>query len=162
MVIWYWADMQKCTLVWELRVVGWEVSYGAEYVPKNERGYTVIIQKTRRMLPTDEPVVSSSFNVTELGKILLTIDNPTTNKKKLVYRFKVLPCAGWWSSFVGSSEVEMCLVSFDLLVRNMFLGRANWCISIVVGQILILVPCFCVVYSHCFGDLFVPSKAILS
>lgn len=85
---------EKCTLVWELRVVGWEVSYCAEYVPNNERGYTVIIQKTRRMLPTDEPVVSSSFNVTELGKILLTVDNPTTKKKKLVYRFKVLPCAG--------------------------------------------------------------------
>ncbi|KAH6759337.1 Sec14p-like phosphatidylinositol transfer family protein [Perilla frutescens var. frutescens] len=85
---------EKCTLVWELRVVGWEVSYGAEYVPNNERGYTVIIQKTRRMLPTDEPVVSNSFNVTELGKILLTIDNPTTKKKKLVYRFKVTPCAG--------------------------------------------------------------------
>ncbi|KAL0326386.1 UNVERIFIED_CONTAM: Patellin-3 [Sesamum radiatum] len=82
---------EKCTLFWELRVVGWEVSYSAEYVPNAERGYTVIIQKSRRMLPTDEPVVSSSFNVTELGKILLTIDNPTAKKKKLLYRFKVLP-----------------------------------------------------------------------
>ncbi|KAL0437905.1 UNVERIFIED_CONTAM: Patellin-3 [Sesamum latifolium] len=82
---------EKCTLFWELRVVGWEVSYSAEYVPNAERGYTVIIQKTRKMLPTDEPVVSSSFNVAELGKILLTIDNPTAKKKKLLYRFKVLP-----------------------------------------------------------------------
>lgn len=71
--------------------MGWEVSYSAEYVPNAERGYTVIIQKTRKMLPTDEPVVSSSFNVTELGKILLTIDNPSAKKKKLLYRFKVLP-----------------------------------------------------------------------
>ncbi|KAL0314113.1 UNVERIFIED_CONTAM: Patellin-3 [Sesamum angustifolium] len=83
--------VNECTLFWELRVVGWEVSYSAEYVPNAERGYTVIIQKSRRMLPTDEPVVSSSFNVTELGKILLTIDNPTAKKKKLLYRFKVLP-----------------------------------------------------------------------
>ncbi|KAI3464328.1 hypothetical protein Pfo_020991 [Paulownia fortunei] len=83
---------EKCTLVWELRVVGWEVSYGAEYVPNAERGYTVIIQKTRKMLPTDEPVVSNSFNISELGKILLTIDNPTVKKKKLLYRFKVKPC----------------------------------------------------------------------
>ncbi|KAK4413379.1 Patellin-3 [Sesamum alatum] len=82
---------EKCTIIWELRVVGWEVSYSAEYVPNAERGYTVIIQKTRKMLPTDEPVVSNSFNITELGKILLTIDNPTTKKKKLLYRFKVLP-----------------------------------------------------------------------
>ncbi|KAL2231841.1 patellin-3 [Sesamum indicum] len=85
------CENEKCTLVWELRVVGWEVSYSAEYVPNAERGYTVIIQKTRKMLPTDEPVVSSSFNVTELGKILLTIDNPSAKKKKLLYRFKVLP-----------------------------------------------------------------------
>lgn len=86
-------SLQICTLVWELRVVGWETSYGAEYVPNNERSYTVIIHKTRKMLPTDEPVVSGTFNVTELGKILLTVDNPTTKKKRLVYRFKVVPCA---------------------------------------------------------------------
>ncbi|XP_057793642.1 patellin-3-like [Salvia miltiorrhiza] len=81
---------EKCTLCWELRVVGWEVRYGAEYVPNDERGYTVIVHKTRKMLPTDEPVVLGSFNVTELGKIFLTVDNTTTKKKKLVYRFKVL------------------------------------------------------------------------
>ncbi|KAG8378489.1 hypothetical protein BUALT_Bualt08G0142400 [Buddleja alternifolia] len=84
---------EKCTLVWELRVVGWEVSYSAEYVPNTERGYTVIIQKARKMVPTDEPVVSNGFNVNELGKILLTVDNPTAKKKKLLYRFKVLPYA---------------------------------------------------------------------
>ncbi|KAL3845666.1 hypothetical protein ACJIZ3_003069 [Penstemon smallii] len=81
---------EKCTLVWELRVVGWEVSYSAEYVPNAERAYTVIIQKARKMVPTDEPVVSNSFDISELGKILLTIDNPTAKKKKLLYRFKVV------------------------------------------------------------------------
>jgi len=84
---------EKCTLVWELRVVGWEVSYSAEYVPNTEHGYTVVIQKARKMVPTDEPVVSNSFNVSELGKILLTVDNPTSKKKKLLYRFKVFPLA---------------------------------------------------------------------
>ncbi|XP_051123539.1 patellin-3-like [Andrographis paniculata] len=82
---------EKCSLVWEVRVVGWEVRYGAEYVPNVEGGYTVIIEKRRKMVPTDEPVVRTSFNVTELGKILLTIDNPTSKKKKLLYRFKVMP-----------------------------------------------------------------------
>ncbi|KAL6512132.1 Patellin-3 [Orobanche gracilis] len=82
---------EKCTLVWEIRVLGWEVSYSAEYVPNADNGYTVIIQKTRKMLPFDEPVVSSSFNICELGKILLTIDNPTVKKKKLLYRYKVVP-----------------------------------------------------------------------
>lgn len=70
-------------------MVGWEVSYSAEYVPN--AGYTVIIDKTRKLLPTNEPVVSNSYNINELGKILLTIDNPTAKKKKLLYRFKVMP-----------------------------------------------------------------------
>ncbi|KZV37314.1 patellin-3-like [Dorcoceras hygrometricum] len=82
---------EKCTLVWELRVVGWEVSYCAEYIPDTKRRYTVIIQKTRKIAPTDEPVLSDNFSVSDLGKILLTIDNPTAKKKKLLYRFKVAP-----------------------------------------------------------------------
>ncbi|KAJ0233216.1 Patellin-5 [Hirschfeldia incana] len=85
---------EKCTIVWEIRVVGWEVMYGAEFVPENKEGYTVIIQKPRKMASGDEPVVSQSFKVGEVGKILLTVDNPTSNKKILIYRFKVkpLPC----------------------------------------------------------------------
>lgn len=80
-----------CLFVWELRVVGWEVSYSAEYVPNNESHYTIIIQKAKKMTPTDEPVISHSFKISELGKILLTIDNPTSKKKTLLYRFKVSP-----------------------------------------------------------------------
>ncbi|KAK9270180.1 hypothetical protein L1049_025756 [Liquidambar formosana] len=82
---------EKCIIVWELRVVGWEVSYSAEFVPNAEDMYTVIIQKATKMAPTDEPAVYNSFKVGELGKILLTIDNPTSKKKKLLYRFKVKP-----------------------------------------------------------------------
>ncbi|XP_022850271.1 patellin-3 [Olea europaea var. sylvestris] len=82
---------EKCIIVWELRVVGWEVSYSSEYVPNAEGGYTVIIEKARKMAATDEPVVSNSFKISELGKILLTVDNPTAKKKKLLYRFKVFP-----------------------------------------------------------------------
>ncbi|KAL1196069.1 Patellin-5 [Cardamine amara subsp. amara] len=82
---------EKCTIVWEIRVVGWEVSYGAEFVPENQEGYTVIIQKPRKMAAKDEPVVSQSFKVGEVGKILLTVDNPTSTKKMLIYRFKVKP-----------------------------------------------------------------------
>ncbi|XWS24765.1 hypothetical protein CRYUN_Cryun27aG0011800 [Craigia yunnanensis] len=82
---------ETCVLVWEIRVVGWEVSYGAEFMPNAKDSYTVIIQKPTKMTPKDEPVVSQSFKVGELGKILLTVDNPTTKKKKLLYRFKVKP-----------------------------------------------------------------------
>lgn len=72
-------------------MVGWEVSYNAEFKPDVEDAYTVIIQKATKMSPTDEPVVSNSFKVVELGKLLLTIDNPTLKKKRLLYRFKIKP-----------------------------------------------------------------------
>lgn len=88
-VIEIFITLQKCIIVWELRVVGWEVSYSAEFVPNIEEAYTVIIQKARKITATDEPVISQSFKVSELGKVLLTIDNPTSKKKKLLYRFKV-------------------------------------------------------------------------
>lgn len=88
-LIGHWDKLQKCILVWELRVVGWEVSYGAEFVPNAKDGYTVVIHKATKKAPSDEPVVSSSFKVAELGKILLTVDNPTSKKKKLLYRFKI-------------------------------------------------------------------------
>ncbi|CAN8235416.1 unnamed protein product [Cochlearia groenlandica] len=82
---------EKCEIVWEIRVIGWEVSYKAEFVPEEKDAYTVIIQKPRKMKASDEPVLTQSFKVNELGKVLLTVDNPTSKKKKLVYRFNVKP-----------------------------------------------------------------------
>ncbi|KAJ0561763.1 putative CRAL-TRIO lipid binding domain superfamily [Helianthus annuus] len=74
---------EKCTIVWDLRVVGWEVSYNVEYVSNDETNYTINIQKPKKMIAIDEPVISQSFKIKELGKILLTIDNPTPKKKTL-------------------------------------------------------------------------------
>ncbi|KAJ4835346.1 hypothetical protein Tsubulata_049208 [Turnera subulata] len=79
------------TLVWELRVVGWEVSYGAEFVPSADDGYTVIVSKARKVTATDEPVITDTFKVGEPGKIVLTLDNQTSKKKKLLYRSKTKP-----------------------------------------------------------------------
>ncbi|KAL0016207.1 hypothetical protein SO802_003276 [Lithocarpus litseifolius] len=78
-------------LVWEVRVVGWDVSYGAEFVPDEEGGYTVIVQKSRKIAPTDETVISNSFKVGGHGKVVLTFDNQTSKKKKLLYRSKTKP-----------------------------------------------------------------------
>lgn len=83
--------MQSCLLAWEVRVVGWEVSYGAEFVPSSEENYTVIIQKARKVASSEEPVVCNSFKIGEPGKVVLTIDNPTSKKKKLLYRLKIKP-----------------------------------------------------------------------
>ncbi|EEF36972.1 patellin-3 [Ricinus communis] len=79
---------EACLLTWEVRVVGWDVNYGAEFVPSAEQSYTVIIQKARKIGVTEEPVVCNSFKIGEPGKIVLTIDNPTSKKKKLLYRLK--------------------------------------------------------------------------
>ncbi|OAY23766.1 patellin-3 [Manihot esculenta] len=82
---------ERCLLLWELRVVGSEVSYGAEFVPSAEDGYTVIISKTRKISPSDEPVICDSFKISESGEVVLTIDNQTSKKKKLLYRTKTKP-----------------------------------------------------------------------
>ncbi|KAK4400867.1 Patellin-3 [Sesamum angolense] len=79
------------TLVWEVRVAGWDVSYGAEFVPSNEEGYTWIVQKSRKIGAADEQVVSCTFKIGEAGKVVLTFDNQTSKKKKLLYRSKTKP-----------------------------------------------------------------------
>ncbi|XP_077240394.1 patellin-3-like [Tasmannia lanceolata] len=79
---------EACLLIWELRVLGWDVSYCAEFVPSSEDGYTVIVHKTRKLIATDEPVLKNSFKIGEPGKIVLTIDNTTSKKRKLLYRSK--------------------------------------------------------------------------
>jgi hypothetical protein len=82
---------EACTLVWEVRVVGWDVTYGAEFVPSAEGGYTWIVQKSRKIGPADEQVISCSFKIGETGKVVLTFDNQTSKKKKLLYRTKTKP-----------------------------------------------------------------------
>ncbi|KAG7592637.1 CRAL-TRIO lipid binding domain [Arabidopsis thaliana x Arabidopsis arenosa] len=76
------------TLSWELRVLGADVSYGAQFEPSNEASYTVIVSKNRKIGLTDEPVITDSFKASEPGKILITIDNQTNKKKKVLYRSK--------------------------------------------------------------------------
>ncbi|THU49321.1 hypothetical protein C4D60_Mb06t08340 [Musa balbisiana] len=80
---------EKCLLVWELRVLGWEVTYGAEFVPRSENGYTVIVQKERKLVAADEPVLKGSFKIGEAGKIVLTVHNSASKRKKLLYRYKI-------------------------------------------------------------------------
>ncbi|RZC54080.1 hypothetical protein C5167_012923 [Papaver somniferum] len=82
---------ENCVVVWEVRVVGWEVSYCAEFVPDDEAGYTIIVQKTSKISSSDEPVICNNFKVGEPGKIVLTIENSSSKKKKVLYRSKTKP-----------------------------------------------------------------------
>jgi hypothetical protein len=85
------GNLQNCLLSWELRVIGWVVSYGAEFVPSSEGSYTVIIQKTRKVASSEEPVLCNNYKIGEPGKVVLTIDNSSSKKKKLLYRMKTKP-----------------------------------------------------------------------
>ncbi|XP_057427755.1 patellin-3-like [Lotus japonicus] len=78
-------------LCWELRVIGWDVSYGAEFVPSAEGSYTVIIQKARKVASSEEPVLCNNYKIGEPGKVVLTVDNQSSKKKKLLYRLKTKP-----------------------------------------------------------------------
>ncbi|PPD98842.1 hypothetical protein GOBAR_DD04110 [Gossypium barbadense] len=54
-------------------VIGWGVSYGAEFVPSGENSYAVIIQKAGKV----------AGGVRQF-QVALTIHNPTSEKKKLL------------------------------------------------------------------------------
>ncbi|GAB2271903.1 hypothetical protein Dimus_006731 [Dionaea muscipula] len=78
---------EPSVLVWELRVVGWDVTYEAQFVPAE--GYTVLVSKPRKVSVTDDPIIADSFKITEPGKVVLSIDNQSSKKKKFLYRSKI-------------------------------------------------------------------------
>ncbi|XP_052180722.1 patellin-4-like [Diospyros lotus] len=73
--------------IWDLTVLGWEVTYKEEFVPSDEGSYTIIVQKVKKM-NCNEEAVRNSFRNNEPGKIVLTIGNPSSKKKKVFYRYK--------------------------------------------------------------------------
>ncbi|XP_058786443.1 patellin-3-like [Vicia villosa] len=79
---------ENCLISWEVRVIGWDISYSAEFVPSSEGSYTVIIQKSRKVGASEEPVICNNYKIDEPGKVVLTIDNSSSKKKKLLYRLK--------------------------------------------------------------------------
>ncbi|XP_043699383.1 patellin-4-like [Telopea speciosissima] len=75
------------TALWDLTVLGWEVTYKEEFVPDDEGSYTVIIQKPKKISANEEPV-RNYFRNNEPGKIVLTIENASYKKKRVLFRFK--------------------------------------------------------------------------
>lgn len=108
------VELQGSVLIWELRVLGWEVSYGAEFSPDAENGYTVIIQKARKFTATDEAYVKNSFKIGEPGKVVLTIDNTSSKKKKLLYRYSKITILQ-----SGSTKTSLPILSrFSYLIEE--------------------------------------------
>ncbi|XP_018492146.1 patellin-4 [Raphanus sativus] len=82
------ATQTQGTLVWDVVVLGWEVNYKEEFVPTDEGAYTIIVQKDKKIGSNEGPV-RNSFKNSESGKIVLTVDNVSSKKKKRVlYRYR--------------------------------------------------------------------------
>ncbi|KAH7545575.1 hypothetical protein FEM48_Zijuj01G0108000 [Ziziphus jujuba var. spinosa] len=75
------------TLVWDLTVLGWEVNYKEEFVPTDEGSYTIIVQKGKKMSASEGPV-RNTFRNNEPGKVVLSIENVSSKKKRVLYRYK--------------------------------------------------------------------------
>ncbi|KAK9268231.1 hypothetical protein L1049_010674 [Liquidambar formosana] len=75
------------TLLWDLTVLGWEVNYKEEFIPADEGSYTIIIQKGKKMGSHEGPI-RNSFRNNEPGKVVLTIENGSSKKKRILYRYK--------------------------------------------------------------------------
>ena len=79
------ADEVGSAITWEVSVLGWEVSYKEEFVPTDEGSYTVIIQKGKKMGSEDKPI-RNTFRNNEPGKVILSIENGSSKKKRVFYR----------------------------------------------------------------------------
>ncbi|KAA8543372.1 hypothetical protein F0562_021133 [Nyssa sinensis] len=69
------------TVVWDITVVGYEVTYREEFVPDDDCSYNVLLQKEKKMGET----VRNSFYISEPGKIDISIENETYKKKRVFY-----------------------------------------------------------------------------
>ncbi|XP_010264525.1 PREDICTED: patellin-6-like [Nelumbo nucifera] len=77
------------TITWDIVVGCWELEYSAEFVPSTEGSYTVVIEKPRRVAASEQPV-HASFTSKEPGKMVLSIDNTKSRRKKVAaYRYSV-------------------------------------------------------------------------
>ncbi|THU66067.1 hypothetical protein C4D60_Mb05t10290 [Musa balbisiana] len=78
------------TIAWDIAVGGWDLDYGAEYVPSDEGSYTVVVEKTRRIPAAAEEPIHDVFIAREAGKMVLSIDNTSSRRRKVAaYRYFV-------------------------------------------------------------------------
>ncbi|CAK9140618.1 unnamed protein product [Ilex paraguariensis] len=75
------------TVVWDVTVVGYEVSYKDEFVPDDDCSYKILLHNEKKMGET----VRNSFHIREPGKIVITIVNRTFKKKRVFMRYKSKP-----------------------------------------------------------------------
>ncbi|KAK2981777.1 hypothetical protein RJ640_010294 [Escallonia rubra] len=77
------------TITWDIVVGGWDLEYSAEFVPNAEGSYTIAVEKARKVTPSEE-AVHNSYKSKEAGKMVLSVDNTASRKRKVAaYRYIV-------------------------------------------------------------------------
>ncbi|KAF7098023.1 hypothetical protein CFC21_099791 [Triticum aestivum] len=75
------------TLTWDVTVLGWEVRYTEEFVPADEGAYTIVVSKGRKV-GAGEEAVRNSFRAAEAGRVVITVENATRGRKRVLFRHK--------------------------------------------------------------------------
>ncbi|RVX19081.1 Patellin-4 [Vitis vinifera] len=75
------------TVVWDMTIVGWDVNYKEEFIPEDEGSYKILLEKYKKMGQS----MRNSFYISEPGKIVITIENGTYKRKRVLYRFRSKP-----------------------------------------------------------------------
>ncbi|XP_030477360.1 patellin-6 [Syzygium oleosum] len=79
----------NATITWDIVVGGWDLEYSAEFVPNAEGSYTIAVEKPRKMFPSEE-AVHNSYTAREAGKMVISVDNTASRRKKVAaYRYIV-------------------------------------------------------------------------
>ncbi|BAT84004.1 hypothetical protein VIGAN_04126500 [Vigna angularis var. angularis] len=90
------------TITWDIVVGGWDLEYSAEFVPIAEGSYTLAVDEARKIMATEE-AIHNSFTSKEAGKMVLSVDNSASRKKKVAaYRYFVRKCNN-----TSSSELQL-------------------------------------------------------
>ena len=84
------GEQAGATITWDIVVGGWDLEYSAEFVPNAEGSYVIAVEKPRKIAPSEE-AIHNSFTSREAGKMVLSVDNTASWKKKVAaYRYIVL------------------------------------------------------------------------
>jgi hypothetical protein len=77
------------TITWDIVVGGWDLEYSAEFIPDAEGSYTIAVEKAWKVSPSEE-AIHNSFTSKEPGKMVLSVDNTFSRRKKVAaYRYIV-------------------------------------------------------------------------
>ncbi|KAK7395044.1 hypothetical protein VNO78_15586 [Psophocarpus tetragonolobus] len=80
------------TITWDIVVGGWDLEYSAEFVPVAQGSYTLAVDRARKVEATEE-AIHNTFTSKEAGKMILSVDNSASRKKKVAaYRYCVRKC----------------------------------------------------------------------